>query len=126
MDATPAREHLKFLTSLGVGRRAVADTIGMNESALQKIRKGQTRRIQPVNLKKILDVGVEAAADGARINPVPTRRMLRKLMKEGFTKRELARRLNRRGRLLRIASKKRVTARNAMKVQQLYDRVMAE
>lgn len=122
VSAAQARRHLEKLSRLGVGRRSVAAASDVPESTLLKIRTGKRRQIRRHTERRILAITIEAAGDRSLIDAAPTWRLIRDLLREGFTKRELARRLGK-GISLQLG-KTRITAANANKVERVYSQVM--
>jgi len=128
--ADPVREHLAKLSRKGVGRRAVSATANIPESTLRGIVTGERRHIRALSEQRILAVTLECASDRAHIPAGPTAARLRHLLREEFSRSDLARRLGTsRQALSRWTARptpRHITARTAMHVQRLYDEVMAE
>ncbi len=124
VDAAPVLEHIRKLSRLGVGTRAVADAARITRSTIWRIRNGQRKHIRLHAAERVLAVDLSAASDGACIPAGPTWAKIRHLLHEGFTSVELARRLGYRSHGLQLRPK-RITAANAMRVQRLYESVMA-
>ncbi len=122
VTAGQARRHLEKLSRQGVGRRAVSAAADVPESTLFKIVHGTRRQIRRQTERRILAATIEAAADRSLIDAAPTWVLIRRLLSEGFTKRELARRLGK-GISLQLG-KTRITAANAYQVKRLYRQVM--
>lgn len=57
VDASEAREHLKFLQSKGVGYIRIANKTGIDDSAITSIRNGKRKYTTQENVNKILGVG---------------------------------------------------------------------
>jgi hypothetical protein len=125
IDATEARDHLRWLRKVGVGKRQVHVETGLSVSAIDKIRSGRVTKCREATANKILAVGRSKAADGAYIDAKATWRLIDDLRKHGWTKTSIARALGSTAKtpVLQIG-RKRVTAKKARAVKQLYDREM--
>lgn len=119
-----ARAHILRLSAQGVGRRAIADASDVALSIVGRIRNGERPTIRARTERRILAVTVEMAADNATIDARDTWKLIRELLKAGFTKLRLARELGQQGSGLQLG-RKRITARNAYQVQRLHARLMA-
>jgi hypothetical protein len=127
VSAERARQQLVALSRQGVGRRAVSAACDVGETTLQEIRSGAKTQIRAATERRILAVTKDAIADHALVGGGRTHQRLRRLLEEGFTKTELARRLGSTAKVPALQlTPGRVTARNAMKVERLYRLVMAE
>lgn len=125
VSAASARTHILNLSREGVGRRAVADAASLSERTVGNIRSGRVTTIFGKTEKAILAVTADALANNALVSAKPTQTKIKQLIRAGFTKKELARRLGSvaRSPILQI-NHKRVTARNAMKVEKFYRKIM--
>lgn len=125
VDARAARVHLAKLSRRGVGRRAVADAAGVPPSTLRAIRVGEKTKIRKRTEARILAVDAGARSGGSLVPAGPTWRRIERLLAEGFTKTELARRLGSTAKTPSLQIRKDfVTARTAADVERLYNRVM--
>jgi hypothetical protein len=124
--AKVARRHIRKLARRGVGRRSVADAATISERTVGNIKAGRVKTIFSSTEKKILAITPAAVADNALVNAAPTLKKLNKLLNEGLTKKELARRLGSRAKvpMLQIKGPK-IKARNEMKVDKFYRKLMA-
>ncbi|HXG71317.1 MAG TPA: hypothetical protein VNJ04_11995 [Gemmatimonadaceae bacterium] len=122
--ATQAQAHLRALMAQGVGIRRAADLSGLSCAHLQRIRNGQQATVKRTTEQTVLAIR-PSLAHGQRVNGYRTRHLLRALKGEWFTARAIACRLGLRGNRLRLHHP-RVTVRNALKVRQLYQQVVAE
>lgn len=111
------------LRDLGVGLHRVADVTGLAFRTVQRIRSGASTQIRRRVEHAILSLQ-PSLAHGQHVNGYQTRKLLRHLEGEGYTKAELARRLG----LLcgRLQFHPHVTVRNALKVRQLFNEITAE
>ena len=123
IPAGRARQHLLALSSAGVGRRTVADIAGVPQSLLHRIRSGRRRRIRALTARRILLVSRTAMNDARLVPAGRAWRMIERLVEEGFTRAEIARRLGYHSRALQL-NRTRITARSLMRVERFYRRVM--
>ena len=124
VPADTAREHLQMLSRHGIGRRSVADITGIAESSLQLISQGKRKNLRAMNEKKILSVGTDAVNDASLVAARETWQRVRWLMSQGFTKAGIAKRLGYKNPALQF-NKRRLTARNAVKIERLYNMIRA-
>jgi hypothetical protein len=123
--AAAARKHLLYLSSVGVGRRAVAAATDIADSILFDVRSGKKTQIRKRTETKILGVTKDAVSDHALIDADPTWRQINKLLSEGFSKAELSRRLDYKNGSIQF-DRFEVTAVNAARVDRFYRLIMAE
>lgn len=125
VDAAPARAHLLALSRAGVGRRTVADVSGVAQTVICDVRAGTKLRIRARTARAVLAVTQACAADGAIVRATEAQRLLRQLKDEGFSKRELARRLGSQAKspALQVGSR-RIRLRTLAKVRRVYSEVM--
>lgn len=119
-----AREHLIFLSKCGVGRTSVAAACDISETVLQRIRQGRRRYIRRETEQKILSVTPDAFSEGSKIDATETWKKVNQLLREGFTRAELARRMGLPKPELRWRHS-RVTGSTAVRVEKFYRMVMA-
>ncbi|HMU15854.1 MAG TPA: hypothetical protein PKC95_00285 [Thauera aminoaromatica] len=119
VSADRARAHLMSLSRRGVGKRAVQSASDVALSVLTEIRTGRKQRIRARTERKILAVTPAQASDRALVKPGRTHQLIEQLVEEGFTKRELARRLGYASPALHFQPK-RMTARNVARVERLH------
>jgi hypothetical protein len=122
VDATEAREHLLWLSKVGIGKRRVAELTGISLSAIDKIRQGNRTKCRPRTADKILGVGRSQASDGAFIDAKKTWRLIDDLLKHGWTKQAIAKAIGSKAQrpALQLQPNK-VTARNARAIEQLHE-----
>jgi len=132
VDAQPAREHVRWLRTCGVGLKTVARLSGIPHGSLSKLMYGDpkrrmapSKRIRPETARRILAVLPNHAAGAQKIPAAPTWRLLDKLIARGWTKAELARRLGQQGPGLQVA-REAVRASTARKVEQLYSELAGQ
>lgn len=125
VSADGVRAHLKRLSRQGVGKRSIAIAADVNHSVLSEILAGRTHQLRAQAARRILATDRDAIADHALVPAGPTWRRLRRLLSEGFTKSELARRLGSRSRTPALQFKNRyVLAKTAARVERFYRIVM--
>lgn len=125
VPADRARKHLRALSRAGVGRRSISEACDVGTTVICQIRSGAKTQIRARTERKILSVSKDAYAAGARVPAASTWVRIRRLLREGFTRGELAVRLGRQKRALQIC-RRRVLARTAMEVERFYERTMME
>ncbi len=123
VPAGRALRHIRSLSRAGVGRRSVAAACDVAETVICEIRAGRKTRIRARTERRILSVTRAAVGGGAVIDARHTWVRIRRLLREGFTKAELARRLGYGSPALQINPSK-VTARNAVRVRRFYNLIM--
>ena len=121
VDAADVRHHLQMLSKRGIGRDTVSELSGICVSTVDVLRTGKRKNIRAMNAKRILSISVDAVVNDAQlVDAGPTMTRIRWMLNEGFTKTEIARRLGYKTHALQIR-RGRITARNAMKVEKLYN-----
>lgn len=124
VPAAGARAHLSSLSRRGIGRRAVADACDVSLTVIFQIRSGRKTQIRRSTETRILAVTCDAAADRAIVPAAQTWAQIRRLLHEGFSKAELARRLGYASPALQL-NRKKITAANAARVDRFYRQIMA-
>lgn len=124
ISAEHARQHLLTLSSSGIGRRLVSEISGLGNSTLSAIKSGDKAQIRARTAKRIFAVTADARAGRTLVKAGPVWTQINRLLREGFTKAALARRLGYKRPALQIHPH-RVTAKNAMKVERLHAVLMA-
>lgn len=87
---------------------------------VQQIATGKRRRITLFTERLILAVTNNLLMDGATVPAEQTKALVKILLDEGYTERELARRLGYRGRALPFLRRDKITVRNAQRVRVLH------
>jgi hypothetical protein len=124
VDATPARKYLRHLSKQGIGRRAVRRATGLSENVLQKIKTGRRLQIRALTEKKILELGANCPGKAQIVPAAGAWRMINQLLREGFTKAELARRLGFATPAIQF-NRRRITRRSIERVTEFYRGIMA-
>ncbi|MDR2220989.1 MAG: hypothetical protein LBE24_10510 [Methylobacillus sp.] len=125
VPASRARQHILALSRDGVGRKAVCAASDVAESIVVAIRSGQKTQIRAQTERKILAVTRDARSGHALVPAIRTWRLIDKMLRWGYSKSELAKRLGYANRALQF-QKTNVTVRNAFDVQQLYNAIVNE
>ncbi len=123
--AARARRHLEYLSRNGVGRRAVADASDVCVTTDGEIKRGAKQQIRKDTERRILSVSKRAVSGGALIPARRTWVLIERLLREGFTEKEIAKRLGSRAKkpILQIR-RERVTASTQARVERLYQQIM--
>jgi hypothetical protein len=126
VDAKPARNHLEWLSTCGVGIKTVAKVGGLSHGTLSKLvygdpqrGMGPSKRIRPATAEKILAVMPAMAGGGQKVPAGATWRLLDELIARGWSRSEIARRLGAQSPALQL-SRVRVRASTARAVELLH------
>lgn len=122
VSTAAARKHVRRLQRLGIGYRAVAAAAGVRPDLVQQIRRGKRHTLKELSVA-LLGVTVEKARRGAQMVPAGrTRNLVATLLARGFTKKELAQRVRRKGgaaRALQVLTGERVLWSTAKAIRDL-------
>ena len=118
VDAEAGREHLRALSKRGIGYKTVSDYSGVGRSTVFQVMTGAKRRVRKATLDAILAVDRSCIAGGTLVKAGDTWRRINWMLEEGFTKREIARRLGAKTPALQIG-RKLVTGATAVRVERL-------
>jgi hypothetical protein len=125
VDATEAREHLLWLSKVGVGKRRVSKLTGISLSVIDRLRQGNQTKCRPKTAAKILAVGRSKASDGAFIDAKQTWRLIDDLVNHGWTKTAIAKAIGSKAQRPALQlQRNKVTAKNARAIAQLHEREM--
>lgn len=126
VDASRAREILAHLSELGIGRNSVHKACGVSKRLIWDIASGRAKRVLRSTESRILAIQPQAALPrGANVDAELTLQQISALRREGFTKGDIAERLNRFSDRLRIGeSGRRVRVSSVEKVNKLYQKLM--
>jgi len=125
VDAACARAYLETLSSLGIGRNSVHKACGVGKRLIWNITSGRAQRILRSTEERLLSVHPdESLPRGANVDADVTLQQINALLKEGFTRSDIATRLNRFSDRLRIGEKNKVRASSALKINKLYRALM--
>jgi hypothetical protein len=115
VPADKARAHMKYLSKMGVGKRAVAAACDVSLTILEEIKMGRKATIRAQTERKILAVTESSVSDGAKVSAVKTWRLIREMLREGcLTKGEISQRIGNKTPALQI-KKGKVLASTALK-----------
>ena len=117
VSAEAARAHLAKLSAAGVGYKSAAAAANVAKSVVFGIITGRRRNIRRETEERLLAVDATCVGDGALVDARPTWRILDGLIREGYTKRQLAAWLGV-GQSIQFR-RDRITARNAAKVERM-------
>lgn len=129
IDATEVRDHLRWLSAKGVGRRTVAQVTGLSNSAIAELSSGRRTMTTPATADRILNVGLlhrPDGSDGARVPSEPVRRMVDELVALGYSRAALARMLGYRSRALQFADRPGCNPQTARRVKALHAALTAK
>jgi hypothetical protein len=119
VSAEKARAHLRRLSRAGIGINAVAAASDLPRSTLAEIRAGRKDLVRARTERKILAVDASCRSDSSFVSAARTWRLIRLLLEEGFTKKELARRMGFAAPAIQFR-KTRVLARTEQRVKRLF------
>jgi len=127
VDAGPVIKHVRKLSKQGIGYKSVAAAASVSATTIGKLLNGKRTRIRAAAARRILAIDRDAVADGGLVRAGRTHALIQRLLEEGFTKTELARRLGSRAKVpaLQIRADL-ILARTASKVERFYNRIMVE
>jgi hypothetical protein len=93
VSARRVRRYLRKLSRAGIGYKQAAKNAGVAKTTLAEVLRGTRRQLRALTEKRVLEFGARAVADGGLTDAAATWRRIGWLLDEGFTKREIARRL---------------------------------
>jgi hypothetical protein len=125
VDAAPLRLHLRKLSRRGIGYKTVAAAADISKTTLFDVISRRKQRVRARTLRRCLEVTADAIADHALVKSAPTWAKVNRLLREGFSKAEIARRIGKKTPALQL-NRRSVIAINASRVERLYRTVMAE
>lgn len=126
VPADLARLHIVRLSRKGIGRRVLSDASGVARSMIADIRAKRKLRIRMRTHRAILAVDTDARGAATLVEAKPVWTQINRLLHEGFTRRELARRLGSKAKSPALQIRPHVvTAKTAMRVEKLHSEVMA-
>lgn len=121
VSADRARDHMLKLHGI-VGITTFSQITGIHRVDINAIRSGKRKRISRERERLILNVDEQAST---LVPAAPVRRMVLRLCRNGFTQKEISRRFGLKYQF-KIKRKKYVRATTAMRVEKLFNRIMAE
>jgi hypothetical protein len=106
VSASRAKAHLDALSKKGIGRRSVQDIAGVGDTTLQEIRSGKKTLIRKQTETAILAVTSEVVTEAMLVSGRGVLATLERMREhEGWTHRELAKRLGYKGNVLQFGDK---------------------
>ncbi len=132
VDAGPVREHIAALRAAGIGVERIAHLADLSVGHIRELAghgrddSSRTQRVRPSTATRVLSIGMGDAsrAPCSRVDATGTRRRLQALVAVGWSAEELAAQLGRRpSSLRRSLTGESVTARTALEVATLYERL---
>lgn len=128
VPAGPARAHCRRLAEAGVGLKQVAKVSGVPHGSLSKLvygdrarGMGPSKRVRKATADRILGVRESDLAAGARVDAGPTWALIDELVKAGYWKVWIARRIGQTGPGLQL-SRRWVSVRNVRAVAEVHGR----
>jgi hypothetical protein len=125
IDAGEVLRHVRRLARKGIGQRTIADAARTSRASVHAIVLGRKTKLRRSTAARILAVSADAAGDAALVSAKSTWAKLERLLAEGFTKGELARRLGMKTPALQIR-RDRVTVRTRDRVARFYRDAMGK
>lgn len=134
VEAGPVREHVQYLLDSGIGTRRLAELAKVSRSSIQALMYGRPERghgpynrVSKTSAAKILAVqpSSETLAAQSQVNPAGTVRRLQALVAIGWPQAQLSTEIgiNRSNIGPVILGQRNVTARTALAVRDLYERL---
>jgi len=123
VSADKARRHIKKLSKLGVGRRAVAAATDISDTILFEIRSGTRKNIRARTERLILAVTTDVRGEAFLVPAGPTWALIDELIAAGHTKSEIALGIGRKTPALQL-DKTTITLRNEAAVKRLHARLI--
>ena len=93
VDCSEARDHLRWLSSIGIGKRTVHQVTGVALSSIDRIRSGERTKARKHTIDRILAVGKHRTHGRIPVDPTAALRMLDELHAAGLSKAAIARAL---------------------------------
>jgi plasmid maintenance system antidote protein VapI len=126
VSAEPVKEHLKSLSKIGIGYKTVADYSSVGKTTLARIMNGKNAKIRKSKAVRILAVDKNCVSGGTLISSQRSRLLIKSLMAEDFTKRELARRMGYKSPAIQFAKRRKTTAKVAMRLERFWNIINLE
>lgn len=123
VSAAPAREHIRKLARAGVGYRMVAEAASLPKSVVLGIKNGSRANARKQSIARILAVTIDCRGDRTLVSAASTWRRIEKLLEEGFTKRDIARRLFKGANPSLQFGRQRVTVRTRARIERLFEKL---
>lgn len=125
VSAGRTRQRLQALSRKGIGTRTIADATGVGRTILTGIKTGKRKNVRRYTEQAVLALRpADILPDSALVDAQPTWTRINWLLKEGFTKRELAKRLGYKSPALQI-NRDTVTAKTELRIKLFYKAIRA-
>ena len=109
--------HMDYLRSHGVGLRSISDCTGITRDHLQDIKNGRVKRVLQTTEERIMRVSPDVKPGGARIDARRAHRIVARLLKDGWTKAEIAIEIGMGSPALKWWGKKRITLNTLLRLE---------
>lgn len=120
-----ARTHLLRLKAAGLGRRAIADTVGLSYTIVDEIGQGKAKRIRKDTEERILSMRPEELPDGAHISATRSMRLIQEMLDFGLTREAISSKLL--GHPVQsLQLKEHLTVARAREIRRLHREVFAD
>lgn len=123
VSADKAKRHIKKLSRLGVGRRAINAATDVADTILSEIRSGKRKNIRARTERLILAVTTDVRGEAFLVPAGPTWALINELLAAGYTKSEIALGIGRKTPALQL-DKTTITLRNEAAVKRLHARLI--
>lgn len=125
VDPAPIRKHLRWLQRHDIGRRAIAAATDLADTNIWRILRGDRKKVQARVAKKLMAVDTGVIDDRALVPSALARSLLKELVEDGFSKKELARMLGSKAVVpqLQVGVRGRIEAGNEFKIIKLYKKL---
>lgn len=123
VSADKARRHIKKLSKLGVGRRAIQAATDIANTVLCEIRSGKKKNIRARTERLILGVTTDVRGDAFLVPAGPAWALIDELLAAGYTKSEVAFGIGRKTPALQL-NKTTITLRNEAAVKRLHAKLI--
>lgn len=118
-SAEPAVRHIRALSKLGIGYKTVAEAASVAHGIVADLIAGRRTRIRKNTEYRILQIDEQSRAGGSLVPARETWKLIRQLLKRGYSKGQLALWLGRKTPALQVR-KDWITWRTAVAVEKLY------
>jgi hypothetical protein len=124
VSAEFAADHLMALSKAHVGCRAVSDCTGIEARVIQSIKNGRRKRIRQSTEERIMAVTEDSGSAGATTPAGPTKRLVRSMVRAGYTPEEIAEAMGYKTRKLQWINRERILVATKIKLEAVYQRLM--
>lgn len=117
IDPAETRDHLKWLSSQGIGSWTIAERSGVSRSTIQRISSGRATRIRPEMTDKLLAINLTHAHPNGRIHAKRAFALVAECKKEQIPEAHIARLLGLKKNSLQLYSSQRMSAERAARIE---------